>query len=121
MSQKKYCPTCGKPNEYINGIAPVLCAGCKTSFASAFEVEVTLPKIPKPVAKKTKQAKAKVVEEEEDEDFSDEDEEFTGEIVVPRKFEVEINIPKRLSIREIAEGKQVNGFNLGGLPPSSFD
>ena len=120
MSQKKYCPKCGKPNEYINGITPVLCASCKTSFSAAFEVEVPLPKLTKTAPKKvSKQTKANL-ENESEEEFED-DEEFFGEIIVPRKFEVEINMPKRLTIKEMSEGKQANGFNLDGSSPSIFE
>ncbi len=116
MSQKKYCPACGKPNDYINGVAPITCKSCHKAFAAAFKVEVTAPKITKSFTKKpTKKVIAQEIEDEEDEDA-----EFYGEIIVPRKFEVEINVPKRMTIGGLAEGGQVPGISTE-LGSSSFE
>lgn len=114
MAQKKYCPVCGKATEYANGVAPTTCGGCKKPFAAAFKVDAPAVTTPK---KFTKKAISRQVDESEDED---ENEEFYGEIVNLKKFEVEINIPKRMSVAQLAKGE--NFFNLGqNLGPSSID
>lgn len=118
MSQKKYCPHCGKPNEYINGVAPEVCKSCNKPFAAAFKAAAPAasPAI-KPRLSKKALARLEALQSEE-EDL--EDEEFTGEIIVPKRFEYKVSVPKRMTIGGLSEGGQVpDGVNP--LQSNSFE
>lgn len=116
MSQKKYCGHCGNPNSYINGVPPKFCEACNKSFASAF-------KVPEPAAEPVRPKKkimARKIEDTEEIEGED-DEEFYGEVIVPRKFEYEINIPKKITIANLAEGGIVDNGVSPSLPPANFE
>jgi len=86
MANIKYCSTCGGSNPIMNGVAPKFCGHCRKPIGAAFVPVV------KPVIKPTKAKKVK----DEDEEMDDEDEEsFSGEIILPTKFEVEVVVTKK--------------------------
>ncbi len=130
MSQKKYCPFCGKANEYINGIVPTKCGGCSKEFASAFKVEVEDVVIRRP--KKKAPVQKIEIEVEDDEDYEEEEEyEEEDEVqetrasrkrrIAPIKFEYQVTVPKKLNVGDLKRGEQIqSGFNPN-LGSSSFE
>lgn len=117
MSQKKYCPKCGKANEYIDGVAPKVCKSCKAEFAAAFKVE--LPPVNPTARVPKKKTIARKIEIEAAEEGDDSDDSYYldddhPEIIVPRKFEYDLNLPKRITIRDVANGENI----AGGVNPN---
>ncbi len=119
MAQNKYCPKCGKPTAFVDGVTPKFCGSCGCEFAAAFKVE-PVPHVPAPVIRPAKKKKYIEVDADEDDEDEDGDEYYSHPpIVVPRKFEFEINLPKKVNIGDVRRGEMpANGVsaNLPQIP-----
>jgi len=105
MPQMKYCPSCGKANHYIDGVAPPKCSGCNKPLSAQFKKAVTAEERP---------LKKKVQASYEDGDESNEDYYFETPQIT--RFEANVVVAKRLNLRDISQGQSPESFGDGSIP-----
>jgi ribosomal protein L37AE/L43A len=109
MAQSRYCPNCGSKNDYIEGVAPLNCKSCKKPLsAAAF----------KPAQDKIVK-KAPIVRAREESSEDDEYIESCYETPFLSRLEVNVSVPKRLTVAELRNGAEIAALD-SNITPSNL-
>lgn len=97
MAQSKYCPSCGSKNDYIEGVAPLTCKSCKKPLSTA-AFKPAQDRIVK---------KAPIVRAREEVSSDEENTEAYYETPSLAKLEVNVSVPKRLTVADLRNGAEI--------------